>query len=265
MRRAIILSLTALLVATALDGGQSREQKVLADREKFEAEGSWHYNDLSKGLAEAKKTGKPLLVVLRCIPCEECVKLDDEVVSENERVRLLLDKFVRVRIVGTNGLNLSLFQFDYDQSFAVFLLNADGTIYGRFGTRSHRTSWAGDVSVEGLAKALEGALELHRQYPKNATALAGKKGPAPEVSAPEKYPSLKGKYGPKVNYTEKVVQSCIHCHQIGDAQREQSRSRDEAMPESVLFPYPHPKSLGLILDPKDKATILDVEKGTPAE
>ena len=48
-----------------------------------------------------------------------------------------------------------LFQFDTDQSFAVFLLNADGTIYGRFGTRSHRTEWYGDVSVDGLAKALQ--------------------------------------------------------------------------------------------------------------
>src|SRR5262249_23005059 len=158
------------------------------------------------------------LVVLRCIPCEECVKLDDEVVNEHERVRPLLNKFIRVRIVGTNGLDLSLFQFDYDQSFAVFLLNADGAIYGRFGTRSHRTSWAGDVSVDGLARALEGALDLHREYPKNAMALAGKKGPVPEVASPERFPSLKERYGPKLNYEDKVVQSCIHCHQIGDAQ-----------------------------------------------
>jgi hypothetical protein len=265
MRRSIILSLTVLLVSTALAGGQSREQKVLADRKKFEADAAWHYNDLRSGFAEAKKTGKPLLVVLRCIPCEECVKLDDEVVNENERVRPLLEQFIRVRIVGTNGLDLSLFQFDYDQSFAVFLLNADGAIYGRFGTWSHRTSWAGDVSVEGLARALEGALDLHRQYPKNAAALAGKKGPAPDMPTPEQYPLLKDKYGPKLNYAEKVVQSCIHCHQIGDAQRDQSRSLNEPMPDRLLFPYPHPKSLGLILDPKEKATVLEVEKGTPAE
>lgn len=265
MYRSVIFPLGTLFLFTLLASGQSREQKVLADRKKFEADKSWYYNDLAGGIAEAKKTGKPLVVVLRCIPCEECVKLDDEVVNENERVRPLLEQFVRVRIVGTNGLDLSVFQFDYDQSFAVFLLNADGTIYGRFGTRSHRTSWSGDVSVEGLARALEGALELHRQYPKNAAALAGKKGPAPEVRTPEKYPSLKDKYGPKLNFAEKVVQSCIHCHQIGDAQRDLFRARKEAMPARLLFPYPHPKSLGLILDPKEKATVLEAEKGTPAE
>ena len=127
----------------------------------------WIYNDLAKGIVEAKKTGKPILVILRCVPCEECVKLDDDLVNQDPRVRPLLDKFVCVRIISTNGLDLSLFQFDYDQSFAAFLLNVDGTIYGRFGTRSHRTSWADDVSVDGLAQALQGALDLHAQYPKN--------------------------------------------------------------------------------------------------
>ncbi len=83
-------------------------------------------HDLPKGLVEAKSTGKPLIVILRCIPCEECVKLDDELMDNDPQVRPLLDKFVRVRIVGTNGLDLSLFQFDTDQSFTAFLLNATG-------------------------------------------------------------------------------------------------------------------------------------------
>jgi hypothetical protein len=262
--RTVLLSLTTWLVVTSLVSAQTREQKVLADRQKVEAEGFWIYNDLPRGLAEAKKTGKPLLVVLRCIPCEECVKLDDDLVNQDPRVRPLLEKFVCVRVVSANGLDLALFQFDYDQSFAAFLLNADGAIYGRFGTRSHRTSWSDDVSVEGLAKALQGALELHQQYPKNRAELAGKKGPAPDVPAPEKYPQLQGKYGSKLNYEDKVVQSCIHCHQVGDAQRQQYRDRRQPIPEQILFSYPHPKSLGLILDPKEKATVLRVEKDSPA-
>src|SRR6185436_20807259 len=122
---------------------------------------------------------KPIVVALRCIPCEECVKLDDNLVDKDPALRPLLEKFVRVRVVSTNGLDLSLFQYDYDQSFAVFFLNADGTVYGRFGTRSHRTSWSDDVSIEGLSRALTGALALHLEYPKNKAELAGKKGPAP--------------------------------------------------------------------------------------
>jgi len=37
------------------------------------------------------------------------------------------------------------------------------------------------------------------------------------------------------------------------------------MPETVLFPYPHPKSLGLIFNPKEAATLESVEKGSIAE
>jgi serine protease Do len=242
-----------------------REVKVRADKAKVESEGFWIYNDLARGLAEAQKTGKPLLVVLRCIPCEECVKLDDDLVDKDPVVRPLLEKFVCVRIVGTNGLDLSTFQFDTDQSFCAFMLNADKTIYGRFGTRSHHSEWVGDVSVKGLAKALEGALDLHENYPANKAALAAKRGPAPRFASPEQYPSLREKFTSALNYEGNVVQSCIHCHQIGDAERQFFRSRGEPLPESVLFPYPHPKSIGLILDPTERAKVTEVVPGSWAE
>src|SRR6478609_1793831 len=169
-----------LVASTALAQQTPRDLKVQADKTKVEAAGFWLYNDFAKAVADAKASGRPILAVLRCIPCEECVKLDDNLVNQDPRVRPLLEKFVRVRVVSTNGLDLATFQYDFDQSFAAFILNADGTVYGRFGTRSHRTSWSDDVSIEGLARALQGALDLHEQYPKNKADLAGKKGPAPD-------------------------------------------------------------------------------------
>src|SRR5438874_10999983 len=157
MFRNLTISLPVCLICcTAL--AQTREEKVRGDKAKVEADGFWIYNDLARGYAEAKKTGQPLVVALRCIPCEQCVKLDDDLVDKDERLRPLLEKFVRVRLISANGLDLSLFQFDTDQSFAVFLMNADRTIYGRFGTRSDQRSWTDDVSISGLARALEGAL-----------------------------------------------------------------------------------------------------------
>src|SRR5262249_39830635 len=158
---------------------------------KVEAEGFWIYNDLPKAFAEARRTGKPILVVLRCIPCEECVKLDDDLIDQDKRLRPLLQQFVCARVVSTNGLDLATFQYDTDQSSAVFLLTSDGTFSGRFGPRSHRTNGVGDVSVEGMAKALGGARALHKGSPANKAALAGKRGPAPEVASPEMFPSLK--------------------------------------------------------------------------
>ena len=264
MHRPLLAAALLAAVVHPAAAQNPREKKVRDDRLKVEADGYWVYNDLPKALAEAKKAGKPVVATLRCIPCEECVKLDDAVVDTDPVLRPLLDQYVRVRVVSTNGLDLSTFQFDTDQSFAVFLLNADGTVYGRFGTRSHRTNWVGDVSVEGLAKALEAGLELHRGYPANKAALAGKRGPAPLFPTPEAFPAHKGKYGPKLATTGNIVPTCIHCHQIGDAARDLHRAKGEPMPEELLTPYPHPKSLGLVLDPKEKATVKAVEPDTPA-
>lgn len=267
-RLARLVLLVAPLLALpdgSLAEAQSREEKVRADRKKVEAEGFWIYNDLARGFAEAKRTGKPLLVVLRCIPCEECVKLDDELVDRDPVLRPLMEKFVCVRQVSTNGLDLATFQFDTDQSFAVFLLNADGAIYGRFGTRSHRTQWDGDVSLDGLAKALRGALDLHADYPRNRESLAGKRGPAPEFASPEKFPSLQGKYQATLAAQGAIVPSCIHCHQIGDAERDLARERKQPLPDERLFPFPHPTTIGLTLDPEEQASTTAVAAGSAAE
>jgi hypothetical protein len=88
---------------------QTREEKVLADRLKVEADALWIYNDLDKAYETALLTNKPILVAMRCIPCEECVKLDDELVGNDKKIRPLLEQFVCVRIVGTNGLDLDAY------------------------------------------------------------------------------------------------------------------------------------------------------------
>lgn len=264
--RAIRLSVAAViaLISAGQAAAQSREQRVREDKRKIEAEGFWHYNDAAAAFAEARSSGKPILVVLRCLPCVECVKLDDELIDGDPRVQPLLGQFVRLRLVSTNGLDLTLFQFDTDQSFAVFFLSPQGDIYGRFGTRSHTTEWVGDVSIEGLAKAMRGALDLHSEYPGNKSQLSGKRGPAPRYARPELFPSLKDKYKSTLNYEGNVVQSCIHCHQIGDAIRQLALAGPEKMPEDILFPYPHPKSIGLIMDPDEMATVREVEPDSVA-
>lgn len=65
MMRIALLLLSLPLIAF---GGESRDSKVINDRTDVLSTGKWIYNDFPKGLAEAKTTGKPLLVVLRCVP-----------------------------------------------------------------------------------------------------------------------------------------------------------------------------------------------------
>ena len=265
MRLLILLILVVGFSAEGIAQNKTRDEKVREDRQRVTEDGFWIYNDLPKAFAEARKTGKPILVGLRCIPCEECVKLDDDLVDTDPVIRPLLEQFVCVRVVSTNGLDLSLFQYDTDQSFAMFMLNADRTIYGRFGTRSHRTEWFGDVSLPGLSLALQGALDLHRRYPANKEALAAKTGAPLEFASPELFPSLKDKFTDALNYKGDVAKSCIHCHQIGDSRRDFYRSKSLPIPEKLLYPFPHPKSLGLILDPNQMATVKSVDSGSLAE
>ena len=69
MLRKILFSAVALFFATALAySAEDRDAKVHQDRAEVQSAGHWIYNDLPRGFAEAKKTGKPMLVVLRCIP-----------------------------------------------------------------------------------------------------------------------------------------------------------------------------------------------------
>lgn len=257
--------LFSLLFAAPLVFAQDRETKVRNDRKNVEADENWIYNDLPKGISEARKTGKPMLVVFRCVPCEACAQLDSQLVSRDPVVRELMDKFVCVRIVHANGMDLSLFQFDYDQSLSAFLMNADMTIYGRYGTRSHQTESEEDVSVEGFGKALSAALELHKQFPAIKSSLAAKRGPDSAIKVPEEFPSLKGKFTAKLDYDGNVVKSCIHCHQVGEAIRRVARADGKIIPEKILYPYPNPKSLGLIMDPREKATVKSVTASSPGE
>ena len=65
-----------------------------------------------------------------------------------------------MRLVKANDLDLTLFQFDYDLTFAVFFMNADKTIYGRYGTRSSIKDATKDISIAGLAESMSAALAL---------------------------------------------------------------------------------------------------------
>ena len=171
---------------------------------------------------------------------------------------------MRVRMVQGNGMDLSLFQFDYDLTFAAFFMNADKTIYGRFGTRADFEDAAKNISIESFKGALEAALELHKAYPENRAALAAKTGPEPIKKTPEAFPALL-RYSSNLNLNGRIGDQCIHCHQIGEAQREIHWYDRKPVPDAVLYPFPMPDVLGLHFSPKHRAKISKVVSGSSAE
>jgi hypothetical protein len=252
---------TGLLLVTlppllAADAKSDLRDKLM---DKF-VQGPWIYDDLDAGFAEAKKSGKPMLVVLRCVPCIGYREIDQQVASRDAKVATLLDKFVTVRLVQVYGLDLSLFQTDGDANWSVFFLNADRTIYGRYSSRFVQNP-VNDVSLDGFAKAMEGALELHAKSAMNKEVLAGKTPPKPRWATPEKMPIVPG----KVVVADGTRQNCLHCHDIQPGRIMSLRKEGVTIEDRELWPYPNPSVLGLGFDVNERATVKTVAKDSAAE
>jgi len=235
---------------------------VRSDRDTMIKDPRWLYNDIAKGFDEAKKSGKPLLVVIRCVPCKGCMGIDASILSSKE-LQPVLDQFVCLRIINANALDLSLFQFDYDLSLSTLIFNGDGTVYGRFGSWQHQRD-AMDDSTTGYKATLEGALTLHRAYPANKDSLASKQGGPTPFKIPIEIPALAGKYQRELNWEGKVVPSCVHCHQIGEAFRATYRDKNKPIPQELIYPMPAPDTIGLSLDTAKPGKVNSVAEGSTA-
>lgn len=65
-RLAFLCTLLALGAITL--AAPTRQEQVLNDLKTVGEDESWVYDDIAAGFAEAKRTGKPVLLVFRCIP-----------------------------------------------------------------------------------------------------------------------------------------------------------------------------------------------------
>jgi serine protease Do len=257
----LLLAFAAALAPCSAETVKDREAAVRNDRATVESDPRWIYNDWRRGFEEAKRTGKPLLVVLRCVPCLACAGIDAQVLLQEAELAPLLDRFVCVRVINANALDLSLFQFDYDLSFSTLFFNGDGTVYGRYGSWLHQKD-AQEKTTAGFRRAVEKALALHAGYPQNKPSLAGKQGRPVEFQTPIDLPTLAGRYRDELDWNGKVVQSCVHCHQIGDAMREQYRAQDGRIPARWIYPWPAPETIGLTLAPDQPARVQSVATGS---
>ncbi|MCI0455497.1 MAG: PDZ domain-containing protein [Gemmataceae bacterium] len=155
---------------------------------------------------------------------EQLARLDD-------RIADLARRFVRLRVENMRGIDLNVFDFDYDLTWTALLLDADGKALGRYGGRDP-TDATKSLSTAGLRHALSAALEAHR-----GRAPAGKSSPRGAPRTVEQYPAIQ-RVAPR---------ACVHCHNVPEFRREALQSagtwdRDE------VWVYPLPENVGLTLD-----------------
>ncbi|MCH8156302.1 MAG: thioredoxin family protein [Nitrospinae bacterium] len=253
----------SITTATFCETVKDREGAIRDDKAKMENSARWIYSDIDKGFAEAKKSGKPLMVVLRCVPCLACMGIDTQVLIENTELTPLMDQFVRVRVIDANALDLSLFQFDYDLSFTTMFFNADGTVYGRYGSWAHQKD-SQNKATASFKHALEGVLKIHQNYPANKQSLAGKQGAPSRFKTPVDIPGLKGKFSLDLSWDKKVVQSCVHCHMIGGAITRNFRDSRKPITDKLIYAYPPPDAIGIQLSDKELGKVEAVAAGSPA-
>lgn len=219
----------------------------------------WIYHDLNAARAKARDTGKPIVALFRCVPCGSAPDLDAQLGAADGPLAALLDKFVAVRMVKMNGVNRNVFQFDPDVPYVAMFLNADGVVYGRYGTRTSKDrSRLPRHTLASFRQSLERVLALHGDYPGNRAALAPKRDKPKSPPFPEDMPTMA-----PFPSNPKEVSNCIHCHMVGEADT-RKLLLDDKPARRDLWPYPPPETLGLRMEVNDNLLVKAVTADSPA-
>jgi hypothetical protein len=146
------------------------------------------------------------------------------------------------------GVDLAAVRFDYDLTWAAFVMDADGRVYSRYGSRESANA-EDQLSLAGLKHTLRKSLGAFRR---------GERPPADSPAPPqrvEQYAAAK-----RLRAT-----ACIHCHQVNDFRIEE-RVAAGAWSKADVWAYVHPppRTVGLSLDVHQGDRIQAVAAGSPA-
>jgi hypothetical protein len=173
---------------------------------------------------------------------------DRQVARLDPPLRAIAQEFLLVRLTRMRGIDLDLFDFDYDLTWMGFFLGSDGRVLGRYGGRDAEGP-EGKVSLAGLKYAMERALARHRD--------GSLPPPAPKRSVPRTVDDFAA--------TRRLPdRACVHCHQVYDLRRETLQAEGKWRQEE-LWVYPLPENIGLSVSVDQGDLVTGVGRGSPAD
>lgn len=179
----------------------------------------------------------------------DCRLFDGQVVRPSAKLTQALNDYVCVRITNINDVDLSDFPFDYDLTLAILLSNPDGTVYHRYGGRTH----VSPMQMSGLMDLLKGGLETHRKYVENPN--------PPKKKKPLVVSRL---VEMELSHKMKPVYGCYHCHHVREAKQNVSIKMGTWKPDQFWI-WPSPNRIGLVMDQKQQNLVRDVVEASAAE
>jgi len=150
------------------------------------------------------------------------------------------------------GVDLSVFDFDFDLTWAAFFMNDRGYVYGRYGSRDEGSAESG-LSLSGLKYAMQQSLNAHQKNPKVEPVLIKKKSKS-FATKPEGYPAAK----------RLKKDACIHCHQVNNF-RIEVLFKENQWRKDCMWVYPPAKNVGLEMEIDQGDKIQSVAPNGPAQ
>lgn len=146
------------------------------------------------------------------------------------------------------GVDLNVWTFDWDLTFAAVVMDPNGTVLHRYGSRDARSPehW---LTAASWQQFLEAGLRSHG---------AARRGDPPRARGA---PALNIEGIP--SFAERDRGECIHCHSARPALRIEAQKRGD-WSRDMLWVYPPPSTVGIDLDRDDQALVTEVTSGSPA-
>jgi serine protease Do len=154
---------------------------------------------------------------------------------KNSPLGQLLDKYVFLRIVRLDNVDIGLFEYDRNNAIYFFAMNADEQIYLRYGGRDSQSADT-YLDVDSLQIALRQGLDLHARYNKG------------ELAKTQRPKAMSGRDIPLLVKRTYASGNCVECHLIGDFQNLEREAKGTLDKVTHLYRSPDIKTIGLHLD-----------------